>query len=239
VKICTCVGCGVVFHREKLSQRNKGLYCTRACSGAARTRRKQARLAAERAARMLRSIQCVECKGAFTRPIRSQRRTCSDVCRRLYLNRATASALKRKRHALYPEQSKTLVCQNTKCGKAFLRTFRTGTGKGKFCSLRCMKRAARRGRTHHEQRARRAGVPCDYSVDPLKVFARDGYRCRLCGCKTPKHLRGKNQPISPELDHIVPISAGGGHTWDNVQCACRTCNIRKSGKVLGQLRLAV
>jgi hypothetical protein len=238
VKICTCVGCGAVFQREHLSSRNKGLYCTRACSGAARTRRTHARLVAERAAR-LRSIQCAECQGAFTRPLRSQRRTCSDLCRRLYLNRVAASAIKRKRHALYPEQSQTFTCQNIRCGKAFLHMFRTGVGNPKFCSLRCMKRAARRGRTHHEQRARRAGVPCDYSVNPLKVFARDRWRCQLCGCTTPKHRRGTTHSRAPELDHIVPISAGGGHTWDNVQCACRTCNIRKSGKVLGQLRLAV
>lgn len=43
---------------------------------------------------------------------------------------------------------------------------------------------------------------------------------------------------APELDHIVPLALGGTHTWDNVQCLCRQCNIDKGATVSGQLRLA-
>jgi len=42
---------------------------------------------------------------------------------------------------------------------------------------------------------------------------------------------------APELDHIVPIAAGGSHTYSNVACACKKCNIKKSSKPLGQLNL--
>ena len=34
-------------------------------------------------------------------------------------------------------------------------------------------------------------------------------------------------------NHIVPVSAGGPHTWDNVQLACMRCNSVKSDKVAG------
>lgn len=73
------------------------------------------------------------------------------------------------------------------------------------------------------------------SVDPIKVFERDKWRCQLCGGSTPRKLRGSYDPKAPELDHVIPLALGGGHTWANVQCACRECNIRKGAKPLGQM----
>lgn len=86
-------------------------------------------------------------------------------------------------------------------------------------------------------RARHAGVAYE-PVNRLFVFARDKWRCQLCGCSTPKSLKGKNQPRSPELDHIVPLAMGGPHTYANVQCACRECNQEKGGyRAMGQVPL--
>lgn len=47
------------------------------------------------------------------------------------------------------------------------------------------------------------------------VFARDDHRCQY---------RGGN---ADSIDHIVPRSRGGGHSWDNVAAACRACNLSK------------
>lgn len=71
-------------------------------------------------------------------------------------------------------------------------------------------------------------------VDPIKVFDRDGWRCHLCGYKTPKEKRGTYHPKAPELDHIVPLSKGGAHSYANTACSCRKCNAEKSDKILGQ-----
>lgn len=32
----------------------------------------------------------------------------------------------------------------------------------------------------------------------------------------------------PSIDHVVPISKGGTHTWDNVKLTCFSCNTIKS-----------
>lgn len=80
------------------------------------------------------------------------------------------------------------------------------------------------------------GVKCEH-VDPFRVFIRDGWRCQLCGKKLKKENRGSIKEVAPELDHIVPISRGGEHSYRNVQCACRRCNGEKGSKVLGQMRL--
>jgi len=52
------------------------------------------------------------------------------------------------------------------------------------------------------------------------VFARDGHRCQYCGA------------AAENIDHVVPRSKGGGHTWDNVVAACRRCNTRKEDRLL-------
>lgn len=42
---------------------------------------------------------------------------------------------------------------------------------------------------------------------------------------------------APELEHIIPLSRGGLHTFSNVACSCRKCNHAKGDKEYGQLNL--
>ncbi|HZD18979.1 MAG TPA: HNH endonuclease [Actinomycetota bacterium] len=60
------------------------------------------------------------------------------------------------------------------------------------------------------------------------VFARDDWTCQYCGAP------------AENLDHVVPRSKGGTHTWDNVVAACRRCNSRKENRLTQEagLRLA-
>lgn len=53
------------------------------------------------------------------------------------------------------------------------------------------------------------------SLSRRAVFARDGHRCQYCGAH------------ADSIDHVLPRSRGGEHTWDNVVAACRPCNLRK------------
>jgi 5-methylcytosine-specific restriction endonuclease McrA len=57
------------------------------------------------------------------------------------------------------------------------------------------------------------------------VFARDERRCQYCGA------------TAENLDHVVPRSRGGGHTWENVVAACRVCNTRKGDRTLEEAGL--
>ncbi|MCY2941024.1 MAG: HNH endonuclease [Planctomycetota bacterium] len=54
------------------------------------------------------------------------------------------------------------------------------------------------------------------------IFARDNNMCQYCGKKFPM----------PELslDHILPRSQGGINSWENIVCACVSCNVRKGGR---------
>lgn len=58
-------------------------------------------------------------------------------------------------------------------------------------------------------------------VNRREVLRRDNHTCQYCGSK--KHL---------PIDHILPRSKGGTHTWDNVVTACERCNALKSDRLL-------
>lgn len=54
------------------------------------------------------------------------------------------------------------------------------------------------------------------------IFARDGHRCQYCS----KHLPSSEL----SFDHVVPRSRGGETTWENIVCACISCNVKKGGR---------
>ena len=81
---------------------------------------------------------------------------------------------------------------------------------------------------HEKERA-----PGSEKIDRTSVFERDGWKCQICGIETPKNLLGAYNKNAPELDHIIPLSRGGKHIPSNIQCACRSCNFKKSNHIYG------
>ena len=56
--------------------------------------------------------------------------------------------------------------------------------------------------------------------------------CGICGKPVDKSLRYPH-PLSPCIDHIIPVSKGGHPSdLDNLQLAHWTCNRQKSDKIL-------
>ena len=59
---------------------------------------------------------------------------------------------------------------------------------------------------------RQGAVRPAHPLNRRAVFIRDDHSCQYCG-----------RPAE-NLDHVVPRTQGGTHTWDNVVAACRRCN---------------
>jgi 5-methylcytosine-specific restriction endonuclease McrA len=57
-------------------------------------------------------------------------------------------------------------------------------------------------------------------VSRREVLRRDNHACQYCG--SSKRLT---------LDHVIPRSKGGQHTWNNVVAACESCNSRKGDRL--------
>ena len=110
----------------------------------------------------------------------------------------------------------------------------------KYCSEACKRKQYNRmnkrckrtswKRDSFRHRALKYGCDYDPSVTLRKLIKRDGLRCRLCGEMCDPNDRSWSEwsgPKSPSIDHIIPMSKKGGHTWDNVQVAHIICNSEK------------
>lgn len=112
--------------------------------------------------------------------------------------------------------------------------------KHRIC--KCVDCAHKAQRVYHraydsKRNMMKKGRPAE-SIWKNKVFALDGWRCHMCNKKVQKkNIYADN---AAELDHIIPISKGGLHTYDNVQTLCRSCNQKKSDSIIPtQLRMVL
>lgn len=106
--------------------------------------------------------------------------------------------------------------------------------KGKYCSEECRRKASRiKGELRKSERLKRArsNGPFDADIDIYKLIERDGGCCYLCGDDVLFSYH-YNDPKYPTIEHVLPISKGGSHSWDNVKVACRECNTRKSATLI-------
>jgi hypothetical protein len=53
----------------------------------------------------------------------------------------------------------------------------------------------------------------------IRIFRRDDYTCQYCGATGPM--------VPLHLDHVIPVSSGGGNNDRNLVTACQTCNLGK------------
>ena len=222
-----CEHCAAAFLRRKDHGRDPR-FCSYACRGAATRMRTAKQRTQQREADRQRI--CRMCRQPFTGSPRN--RICSETCRK-----KEAAALSRT----YSKARKVLRSRACKeCRTVFTPDY--GDKKRTYCSKRCARHWRQRlyrPIAKAMRRARMLGVACE-RINPMDVFERDGWRCQLCGCSTPRRLRGQMVDRAPELDHIIPLGGGHGgtHTWANVQCACRRCNGEKGASPRGQLRLS-
>ena len=56
----------------------------------------------------------------------------------------------------------------------------------------------------------------DDVVSKKTILIRDDWTCQYCN------------EYGNTVDHIMPKSRGGGNTWGNLCCACKSCNGKKS-----------
>lgn len=56
------------------------------------------------------------------------------------------------------------------------------------------------------------------------LYLRDAGSCQYCNAKLSLK--------SGTIDHVIPRSKGGKHTWENVVFACVDCNQKKGAKLL-------
>lgn len=87
------------------------------------------------------------------------------------------------------------------------------------------------GRHGHKGRAKLHNV--DYEpVDRLRVMERDNWVCGICYDPIDPNAQYPDL-LSPSLDHVLPLSRGGAHTYANTQASHLGCNLMKRDHLAG------
>lgn len=63
------------------------------------------------------------------------------------------------------------------------------------------------------------------------VMLRDTFTCQYCADKPGKELL--------TVDHVVPRSRGGDHSWTNLVTACKACNQQKGSRLPDEVAMSL
>lgn len=196
-------------------------------------------------------FQCYVCEGTFSPKRAGRTKCCSRQCGFEWLrfakaitNRPSFTVFRKKMvervkahtSRACPDCQAPIAGRQHRCEGCREKAAQAALARSRKLSRAKQIASGERAAARKARKLRIRGVSVEV-VNPLKVLDRDGWFCQLCGAKTPKRLRGSYDDRAPEVDHIIPIAQGGDHSYSNTQCACRKCNLSKSSKPLGQMRL--
>lgn len=111
------------------------------------------------------------------------------------------------------------------CGKPF----ETYNPAQKTCSKECGRKLQN---AHRDKRIPKEQI-VDKDITLEALYKRDSGVCYLCGkkCDWDDKQYGHVGPKYPTIEHIIPISRGGLHSWDNVRLAHFGCNCKKADEL--------
>lgn len=94
------------------------------------------------------------------------------------------------------------------------------------------KRIALATETTHQRRARLAEQESDRGISRNALRRLDGDDCCYCGVAMVfgTFTRGTRPATMATIEHVLPVSSGGSHTWRNCALACWRCNSSRSNR---------
>lgn len=66
----------------------------------------------------------------------------------------------------------------------------------------------------------------------LAIYIRDGFVCQHCQLDLKGSIQIAAGVLRIELDHLVPVSQGGGNESTNLVTSCSRCNLERGDKNL-------
>jgi len=108
--------------------------------------------------------------------------------------------------------------------KTYMKAFQQSPGRKDYMKAywKSQDGRAARARCDVKRKTLMKSLPCDLTAEQWEEIKADqNYKCAFCGEIKPLHR-----------DHIVPLSKGGAFTKNNIQGLCKSCNSRKSNKII-------
>lgn len=122
-----------------------------------------------------------------------------------------------------------------RCGSPFISM----KSYAKYCCESCRKKQYNYDGYHARRIKEKAAHKENISLEVL--YKRDNGTCYICGklCRYDDYIVRDGVFIAgdyyPSIDHVVPLAAGGEHSYSNVRLAHRICNSIKSAKIITPL----
>ena len=238
---CACGCCGNVF----IKQYGNEQYCSEQCKSKAKTKAKQKSYYKTKKKTVKTCVYCgktytergfLYCSAECTRKARWQREK-AELRREKenifgsYENYKIMSERLEEMEKLarigqnYAEKARRYYLkQCVVCGKEF----KTLNKNQRACCQKCSKKL------EYARMVRR--IPRDRVIDKditlEAVYRKDSGVCYLCGKKCDWNDKtwgnGRYGALYPSIDHVIPLSKGGEHSWKNVRLAHFICNSNKS-----------
>jgi hypothetical protein len=137
------------------------------------------------------------------------------------------------------ETNAELIC--IQCGNEF----KVGKGVAQervmklegFCSKTCQSDFKSDKESDHKyaysmkRMAKYFNASYDETITRREIFRSANGICAICGALTHFENSKEYSPLLATVDHIIPWTKGGGHTWENVQLCCLRCNIVKGNRM--------
>lgn len=219
--VCECVHCGTMF-QPRFADRMQ--YCSTDCKVAFKFNINKHKSADRYAKKRLVELHCAYCNKSFTPDANEYRTYCSKQCAdKMYADKAVDKLTDIKATKIY-------VCKI--CNKQFNPEY---GNKIRFaCSPEC--KTSLKRLYSHNRRARLAAAFVA-NVPTHMIYERDDYMCKLCNQPLNMQVPAPH-PLSPSIDHIIPISKGGTHEPNNVQAAHFICNSHKGHRAFNVMKVA-
>jgi 5-methylcytosine-specific restriction endonuclease McrA len=211
-----CQQCQNIFYVKPVYlTKGYGKYCSQGCYGKSRSHPPRV---------------CAWCGQPF-QVHKHNKIYCSRLCYRSH-----EKAINDARHA--PGKRRCSQCKQLKRVACFNHNVRSRSGylaackpcEHKLAKIRRKRNPEKTSIANRTRKARKRHAPIAEHISLDVIFIRDHQICSLC------HTRVKRKEAS--VDHIIPLSKGGMHSYVNCALAHKRCNSSKNNRlVLQQLRL--
>lgn len=225
----TCAQCGVKQKARTATARRKQSarkFCNRSCNAAFEQNiRRLARIATKRQ----NPRSCMVCSLNIT-DRKADAKFCSAFCSDVSRGARLAAPLPEIMcaldgcGALFTPNRRGTKCCSEKHGQIHWNRVSRAEGRQKNSPW-----DERRKANYQQRRAQKLNLPAD-NIRPSDVYERDEWVCGICSAPVDRNLSWPD-PMSPSLDHVLPLSRGGHHTLENVALAHLVCNVRKGNRV--------
>lgn len=205
-----CADCGVLYSR-RASEAKGEPRCHRCACKRAQAKREPRPIYGT--SRVICGVTCAHCEGLFTAR-HGSKKYCSEYCATEAVAVALGNRNRSCRECGHHLGYKSLDHLCSTCKDLNRKAYRKRDRAGRDSADK-----------NHRSRARKYGVEHE-SVNRRKVFDRDGWVCGICEDPIFESVKYPD-PMCVSLDHVVPLSRGGGHLYSNTQASHLACNIRK------------